>query len=82
VGRMFERFAVGPRAAGVPASGLGLHFCKLAVEAQGGRIWLASKVGKGTEVSFTLPAGEAAEAGGHQPGARDGQAAVATDGRQ
>jgi signal transduction histidine kinase len=82
VGRMFERFAVGPRAAGVPASGLGLHFCKLAVEAQGGRVWLASKVGKGTVVSFTLPAGEAAEAGGHQPGARDGQAAVATDGRQ
>jgi len=36
-------------------SGLGLTFCRLAVEAQGGRIWLESEVGRGTTVTFTLP---------------------------
>ena len=36
-------------------SGLGLTFCKLAVEAQDGRIWLESEVGKGTSLQFTLP---------------------------
>lgn len=38
-------------------NGLGLTFCRRAVEAQGGRIWLESKVGQGTAVSFTLPRG-------------------------
>jgi len=37
-------------------SGLGLAFCRLAVEAQGGRIWLDSQAGQGAVVSFTLPA--------------------------
>ncbi len=37
-------------------SGLGLTFCKLAVEAQNGRIWLDSQPGKGTTISFSLPA--------------------------
>jgi signal transduction histidine kinase len=37
------------------SSGLGLTFCKYAVEALGGRIWLESEVGKGTTVSFVLP---------------------------
>lgn len=36
-------------------SGLGLAFCRLAVVAQGGRIWLESQEGMGTTVLFTLP---------------------------
>ena len=40
---------------GVIGSGLGLTFCRYAVKAQGGRIWLESEVGKGTNLSFTLP---------------------------
>jgi signal transduction histidine kinase len=38
-------------------SGLGLTFCRLAVEAQGGRIWLESEEGQGATVNFTLPRG-------------------------
>ncbi len=36
-------------------SGLGLTFCRLAVESLGGYIWLESIEGKGTTITFTLP---------------------------
>jgi signal transduction histidine kinase len=38
----------------VQSTGLGLAFCKMAIEVHGGRIFLDSVVGKGTTVSFTL----------------------------
>ncbi len=38
-----------------PGIGLGLAFCRLAVEAHGGTIWVESEPGNGAEFIFTLP---------------------------
>lgn len=56
-GRIFEKFGqVETRRAGQPNStGLGLTFCKMAVEAHGGTIWLESELGRGSTFSFTVP---------------------------
>jgi signal transduction histidine kinase len=53
--RVFEKFqqtSVTGRRAG---TGLGLPFCKLAVEAHGGQIWVESEVGKGSSFIMRLP---------------------------
>ncbi len=51
--KIFTKFGqVGDRRSG---TGLGLTFCKLAVEAHGGRIWVESALGAGSTFFFTLP---------------------------
>ena len=57
--RIFEKFGqVENRKAGRKMStGLGLTFCKLAVEAHGGRIWVESESGGGSVFFFTVPRG-------------------------
>jgi NtrC-family two-component system sensor histidine kinase KinB len=57
--RLFEKFqqvsSVTGRRVG---TGLGLPFCKLAIEAHGGQIWVESEVGKGSTFVMRLPVAE------------------------
>ena len=61
--RVFDRFyqaesIVTGRESG---TGLGLSICRGIIEAHGGRIWVESKLGKGSKFSFSLPVGKGEE---------------------
>ncbi len=51
--RLFQKFVTGRRPG--RGSGLGLAFCRLAVEAHGGAIWLDSRAGRGATFQVSLP---------------------------
>lgn len=56
--KIFEKFGtVELRKGGAPklSTGLGLTFCRMAVEAHGGKVWLESEPGKGATFYVTLP---------------------------
>ena len=40
------------------APGFGLHYCKLVIEAHGGRIWVDPRPGMGAAFYFSLPPAE------------------------
>lgn len=55
--RLFDKFwQTDERQSGsTPSTGLGLTFCKLAVESHHGEIYAKSEMGKGTTIAFDLP---------------------------
>jgi signal transduction histidine kinase len=76
--RKFERVKNAAAAPSARSSGLGLAFCKLAVNAHGGRIWVQSKVGAGSAFHVLLPlhpaqAADLQRAGEHRVGSALGQ---------
>ena len=71
--RLFSKFAPGAHTA--RGNGLGLAFCRLAVEASGGRIWLEEREGPGALFVFMIPA-----ASSTPPAVRAGGARARFDG--
>jgi NtrC-family two-component system sensor histidine kinase KinB len=53
--RIFDKFTRLKTENGPKGLGLGLAYCKLAVQAHGGRIWVESGLGVGSRFIFTLP---------------------------
>ncbi|MGZ5189474.1 MAG: sensor histidine kinase, partial [Flavisolibacter sp.] len=52
---LFTSFYRGKNATNIQGTGLGLHIVKRYLELLGGKIKLTSELGKGTNISFTIP---------------------------
>ena len=59
--RIFDKFTRLHGKSGTRGLGLGLAFCRLAVEAHGGRIWVENIPGAGACFKFTLPVADASQ---------------------
>gem|GEM_PF-849242 len=66
IGKLFDKFAVykHPVDDSQKSTGLGLPFCKLAVESHGGAIGVMQRADRGAIFWFTLPKGEPGHSGG------------------
>ncbi|MBF0498075.1 MAG: hypothetical protein HQK58_16115, partial [Deltaproteobacteria bacterium] len=54
---IFEKFVQARGSESKFGTGLGLTFCRMAVEAHGGHIWVDGRVKTGSTFSFTIPVG-------------------------
>ncbi len=53
--RIFDKFSRLNVREGPKGLGLGLAYCRLAIQGHGGRIWVESEPGSGARFIFTLP---------------------------
>ncbi len=54
--RIFDKFTRLKSENGPKGLGIGLAYCRLAIQAHGGRVWVESELGVGSRFIFTLPA--------------------------
>lgn len=64
---IFEKYQRGARPTHTyrGGSGIGLHYCRLVIQAHGGTIWAESQVGHGSTFYFTLPVAVNGESAAH-----------------